>query len=49
MKRTGYKIMPIIDGQLTSGADKRQSDFKLEKNASIHMPGNGIYMTPHRD
>lgn len=49
MKRIGYKIMPIIDGQLVSGADKRQSNFKLEKNANMHMPGNGIYITPHRD
>ena len=49
MKRIGYKIMPIIDGQLSSGADKRQSDFKLEKNSNMYMPGNGIYITPHRD
>ena len=44
----GYKVMPLRDGQLRSGADGRQ-EFVLEVGAVIEMPGNGVYLAPHRD
>lgn len=40
--------MPLRDGQLRSGADARQG-FVLEEGAVIRMPGNGVYLAPHRD
>jgi len=48
-KKLGYKVMPIIDGVLTSGANKGLGAFDLRRGAVIEMPGNGIYMSTNRD
>lgn len=45
---TGYKIMKTENGKIVSGADSRQS-FPLEKNKSIDMYGNGIYLGMDKD
>lgn len=37
----GYKVMPIIDGNLTSGPNKNIG-FDLNKNEVIRMPGKGF-------
>lgn len=43
----GYKVMPVEDGELVAGANKRLR-FPLQIGATIRMPGNGVYLTPHR-
>lgn len=47
-KSIGYKIMPIIDGNLMSGFNKNLGVFALCKGGVIEMPGNGIYMSNNR-
>lgn len=47
--RIGYKIMPLIDGRLMSGANKNLGEFELRKGAEMAMPGNGIYMSTNRE
>lgn len=44
----GYKVMPLINGQLRSGANSRQV-FPLRKGATIRMSGNGVYLSPLRN
>lgn len=44
----GYKVMPVLDGLLVSGADRRQR-FPLRRGAVLRMPGAGIYLSPQRD
>lgn len=44
---TGYKIMPVIDGKLVSGADSRQ-EFELKKYSNIEMDGNGVYLSTNK-
>lgn len=48
-KQLAYKVMPVIDGELTSGRNKNLGAFELRRGAVIRMPGNGIYMSPNRD
>ena len=48
-KQLAYKIMPVIDGQVNSGANKNLGAFDLKRGSVLEMPGNGIYMSPHRD
>ena len=43
----GYKIMPVIDGKLVSGADSRQ-EFELKKYSNIEMEGNGVYLSTNK-
>jgi hypothetical protein len=41
---TGYKVMPIINGEISSGANARLNlDIKVGK--VFTMPGNGIYLS----
>lgn len=44
----GYKVMPLENGRLRSGADGRQQ-FRLERGVVVRMPGNGIYLAPGRE
>lgn len=48
MKYVGYKVMPLENGILIAGADKRQT-FELKKNTNIKMNGNGIYIGMDKD
>jgi hypothetical protein len=48
-RKLGYKIMPVIDGELMSGAGNQLGAFDLKRGAVIEMPGNGIYMSTSRD
>lgn len=48
-KKLAYKIMPLIDGKLMSGAGKQLGEFDLRRGSVIQMPGNGIYMSTNRD
>ena len=41
---TGYKVMPLINGEISSGANARLNlDIKVGK--VLTMPGNGIYLS----
>lgn len=48
-KKLGYKVMPIENGHIVSGANKRLGEMELRVGANIEMPGNGIYMSPLRE
>lgn len=48
-KRIGYKIMPMIDGKLMSGAGKHLGEFSLKKGDYLSMPGNGLYFSTNRE
>lgn len=48
-KKIGYKIMPMIEGKLMSGAGKHLGEFDLKKGGTLFMPGNGIYFSTNRE
>ena len=43
-KLTGYKVMPIRNGKIGSGANSRLN-LDIKKGKTISMPGNGIYVS----
>ena len=47
--KRAYKIMPLENGKLVSGANKDLGEFDLSVGAKIRMPGKGIYMSTNRE
>lgn len=43
----GYKVMGVIDGKITSGANSRL-ELKTKIGEIMKMPGNGIYLSTNK-